>query len=150
MSGVTLEWQLEAGDAQAALAKLAAADLDEIGYAVGQLVEDQTKRRIADDKTSPEGTAWAAWSPAYAATRGAKHSLLVGEGNPGLLESIQNYTEGNLIRVGTPLVYGAIHQKGGADVGKPGLPAREYLGISDSNAGEIGELVIGMVEDLLQ
>jgi phage virion morphogenesis protein len=150
MSGVAVEVTLDDADLRQALSRLAAADLDEIAFAAGQMVEDQTRRRIADEKIGPDGLPWAAWSPDYAATRSAKHSLLIGEGNPGLLESIQNYTEGETVRVGTPLVYGAIHQMGGAGTGKPGLPARPYLGLSEANRQEITELVTGLVEDILQ
>jgi len=95
---------------------------------------------------------WAPWSDAYAQSlkrrnRITPRSLLVGENN--LLTSIQNYTTGEAARVGTNLIYGAIHQFGGEAVGK-NIPARPYLGISDDNAAEITDLVTDRLEDLLQ
>jgi phage virion morphogenesis protein len=135
-------------DARAALDRLFSAGLEQVSYEIGSLVEDQTKRRIADDKTAPDGTPWADWSEDYAATRKAGvQSLLVGRGD--LLGSTQNYTIGDTIRVGNNLVYGAIHQFG-SDGAEGGIPARPYLGLSREDEREITELVIGRLEDLLQ
>lgn len=130
-----------------ALLKLSDDQLELIAFEIGALIEDQTKLRIADEKTAPDGSAWAAWSTAYAMTRKPHHSLLVDRGNPGLLESIQNYTTGMQAVVGTNLIYGAIHQFGSED---GALPAREYLGLSSDNRDVIEELVAGRVEELLQ
>ena len=152
MAGVSFDAQLDLSEAQAKLARLSTSDLDTVTYEIGALIEDQTKRRIADEKTAPDGTPWAPWSDAYAQSlkrrnRITPRSLLVGENN--LLTSIQNYTTGETARVGTNLVYGAIHQFGGEAVGK-NIPARPYLGISDDNATEITDLVTDRLEDLLQ
>jgi phage virion morphogenesis protein len=135
-------------DARAALDRLFSAGLQQVSYEIGSLVEDQTKRRIADDKTAPDGTPWADWSEDYAATRKAGvHALLVGRGD--LRDSIQNYTSGDTIRVGTNLVYGAIHQFG-SNGAEGGIPARPWLGLSREDEREITDLVIGRLEDLLQ
>jgi phage virion morphogenesis protein len=152
MSGVTFEATLDLAEAQARLARLSARDLDVLSYEIGSLIEDQTKRRIADEKTAPDGTAWAPWSDSYQQSlkrrnRRTARSLLVGEGD--LRDSIQNYTSGEEVRVGTNLVYGAIHQFGGEPVGMP-IPPRPYLGLSKENAEEIEDLVVDRLEDLLQ
>lgn len=152
MAGVSFDAQLDLSEAQAKLARLSTSDLDAVTYEIGALIEDQTKRRIADEKTAPDGMPWAPWSDAYARSlkrrnRITPRSLLVGENN--LLTSIQNYTTGEAARVGTNLIYGAIHQFGGEAVGK-NIPARPYLGISDDNAAEITDLVTDRLEDLLQ
>ena len=57
--------------------------------AVGALLESSTKRRIADEKTAPDGTRWPGWSDAYGATRRRGQTLLVSEGD--LRDSIQAY-----------------------------------------------------------
>jgi phage virion morphogenesis protein len=75
------------------------------------------------------------------------HALLVGRGD--LRDSIQNYTSGDTIRVGTNLVYGAIHQFG-SNGAEGGIPARPWLGLSREDEREITDLVIGRLEDLLQ
>lgn len=154
MVGVVATFTPESEAAIAALAGLDASLLARISYSVGQLIEDQTKRRIADEKTAPDGTPWAPWSPRYAESlkrpnRRLARSLLVGDEN--LLGSIQNYTTGDEITVGSNMVYAAIHQFGGdTSRGQPPIPARPYLGISAANGVEIEELVIDLVEAGLQ
>lgn len=152
MAGVDFEAEVDLTEAQAALSKLSSRDLDTLSYEIGSLIEDQTKRRLMDEKTAPDGTPWAPWSEAYAeslkrSNRANPRSLLVGEGN--LKDSIQNYTTGETVKVGTNLVYGAIHQFGGEPVDM-NIPARPYLGLSSENAAEIEDLVAGRLEDLLQ
>lgn len=126
-----------------ALARLAGPGMADLVYSIGQLAENQTRERIATEKAGPDGQSWAEWSRPYARTRSARHSLLVGENN--LLTSLQNYTTGDSAVVGTNLVYGAIQQFGGR-----GIPARPYLGLSESNRREIEDLVIDMLEGALQ
>lgn len=154
MVGVVHEVRLESAEAQRALARLSPALLDQLADEVGSMLEDQTKRRIEDEKTAPDGTPWAPWSPRYAArlskrNRVTARSLLVGEGN--LRESIQNLVTGTDIQVGTNLVYGAIHQFGGdTSAGHPAIPARPYLGLSAENATEVEQLVVDRVEEMVR
>ncbi|WP_062560610.1 phage virion morphogenesis protein [Paracoccus aminovorans] len=145
MTGVAVETDVRIP--LSALTRLTDDELALIAYEIGTLIEDQTKLRVADEKTAPDGSAWPAWSEAYAETCKPHHSLLVDQGNPGLLESIQNYTTGMQAVVGTNLVYGAIHQFGSED---GTLPAREYLGLSADNRTAIEDLVVGRIEELLQ
>ncbi|WP_323010040.1 phage virion morphogenesis protein [Paracoccus sp. (in: a-proteobacteria)] len=145
MVGVAVETDI--GIAARALDRLTTEQLELIAYEAGTLIEDQTRLRIADDKTAPDGSDWVPWSESYAETRKPRHSLLMGEGNPGLLESIQNYTTGMNAVVGTNLIHGAIHQFGSED---GTLPARSYLGLSADNRAAIEDLVVGRLEDLLQ
>lgn len=145
MTGVAVETDVRIP--VSGLMRLTNDELALIAYEIGALIEDQTKLRIADEKTAPDGSSWPAWSEAYAETRKPHHSLLVDQGNPGLLESIQNYTTGMQAVVGTNLVYGAIHQFGSED---GTLPAREYLGLSADNRTAIEDLVVGRIEELLQ
>jgi phage virion morphogenesis protein len=135
-------------NALAALARLGGSSLDRISYDVGEFLEVSARARISDTKTAPDGTPWAPWSEAYDETRNhSQHSLLVNRND--LFDSIQNYTSGDTIRVGTNLVYGAIHQFGSAGA-EGGIPARPYLGLSREDEREITDLVIGRLEDLLQ
>lgn len=152
MSGVEVELDLDLADAQAALARLTAGQLDQLAYEIGSLVEDQTKLRINDEKRAPDGTPWAPWSERYAASlkrrnRRNPRSLLVGHGD--LRDSVQNYTSGETVKVGSNLIYAAIHQFGGESVGK-NIPARPYLGLSPDNATAIEAFVADRLEDLLQ
>jgi len=112
---------------------------------LGQLVEMQTKRRIAHEKRSPDG---APWKPNLEGT-----STLFREGF--LQGSIHHVTGPASVRIGTGLVYAAIHQFGGTIVPKTAkrlaftlrgksvfakkvtIPARPYLGVSTENKAEI-------------
>lgn len=127
MTGIAATWEIEGlVDVGRALGRLSRLDLVELADAAGELLVSSTQRRIAEEKEGPEGENWPVWSPAYAATRIAgTHSLLVGENH--LLTSLQNYTEGEVVRIGSPLPYAGVHQGGSQD---GGTPAREYLGLS--------------------
>lgn len=105
---------------------------------LGGLAESQSRRRIAEEKRTPTGEAWAPWSANYLKTRRRGQSLLQASG--GLLDSIAAYDVSDVEeRVGSNLVYAAIHQMGGTPDMAPGpaaIPAREYLGMSAANIAE--------------
>lgn len=131
---------------EGALARLGSEGIERMTAGIGTLVERQTKDRITDEKTAPDGTPWAPWSARYAATRNTgsrrANSLLIDSEN--LLESIQDYSAGDTVRVGTRTPYSAIQQFGGR-----GIPARPYLGLSDANRREIEELAIDIAQAVL-
>ena len=106
-----------------------------------------THERLRETKTAPDGTAWAEWSDAYAETRKAQHSLLMGEGN--LDDSITEFTDGDTGGVGTNMIYGAIQQFGGEEVGID-IPARPYLGLSPEDVTEIEHAVGDYLTSVLQ
>ncbi len=102
------------------------------------VVESQTRRRISEDKESPDGEPWQAWSADYAATRHGGQSLLEGEGD--YIDSITSEIEGDEALIGSNLVYFAIHNFGGTPDMAPGpaaIPARQSLGFSPDNLDEI-------------
>lgn len=144
MAGILVEYRPDFGAAREVFA-LEGSGLEDLVFAIGELMVNQTKTRIADEKRGPEGEVWAPWSPAYAASRSGRHSLLVGEGNPGLLESITNHSVGMEAIAGTNLVYAARHH-----FGDDTMPARPYLGLSGENRREIEELAVDGIEGLLQ
>ena len=145
MTGVALEYQLDIELAERALRGLSRLNIEAMAYNVGALLESSVKRRMSDEKQSPDGEPWALRSPAYAQTRRPGQSILISEGN--LLDSIQNYSSGDEARVGTNLVYGAPHQFGSD---KQNIPARPYLGLSDRDEDDIYRLVTGEIEELMQ
>ena len=108
-------------------------------------VESQTRRRIGQTKTAPDGRRWAAWSAAYAATRGPGKSLLQSEGD--LLDSIVSDVHDDTAEVGSNLVYAATQQFGDDD---RGIPARPYLGISRRDHDELERLIEDFGGDLLR
>ncbi|OOZ41665.1 phage virion morphogenesis protein [Solemya pervernicosa gill symbiont] len=119
--------------------------------ALGMELESQTRRRISDEKTAPDGTPWDEWSERYAETRHQGQSLLQGEGN--LLDSIQyEVVGGDAVEWGSNLIYAAIHQHGGTADMAPGpaaVPAREYLGLSRGNANDLDAIALDWAEELL-
>ena len=63
MAGAAFEYDLSELDIiQERLDSLAAADLDELKALLGAELETQTRRRIEEEKESPEGDAWEALS----------------------------------------------------------------------------------------
>lgn len=125
------------------LDRLALLDVAELASAISFEGEQQTRRRIQEEKKSPEGEAWPEWSPAYKATRHGGQSLLQSGG--GLVDSIQANPEGSVAEWGSNLVYAALHNFGGEEVGI-NVPAREYLGLSDENLSDIEDLVIDFID----
>ena len=105
-------------------------------------IESQTRRRIADEKSAPDGTPWPGWSDAYARSRHGGHSLLQSEGS--LLDSITSAVSSGAAETGSNLVYAALQQFGGEQGMPPGpaaVPAREFLGASAQDAAELQEIV---------
>lgn len=125
---------------------------------IGGLVESQTKRRISSEKRSPDGVPW---KPNLEGT-----SILVREGH--LLSSIHYVVGGDHVRIGSGLIYAAIHQLGGVITPKKAkrlaftlrgksvfakkvtIPARPYLGLSAANEVEIETAMNAYLRGLLQ
>lgn len=114
---------------------------------IGAEVESQTRRRIEDERTSPEGVPWRDWSAGYAATRHGNHNLLQNEGD--LVDSLNFVVDSKGVSVGTHLVYGAIHQFGGEAAGKA-IPARPYLGVSQENAEDLSAIIDDWMDTQLE
>lgn len=126
------------------LATLAMLDIAELVSMVSFEGENQTRRRIKSEKTSPGGEAWPEWSAGYKATRHGNQGLLMSEGN--LLDSITADPDGSVAAWGSIEPYTAIHNFGGAALGI-NIPQREFLGLSDENLLDIENLIIGWIED---
>ncbi len=130
---------------EARLRRLAAGmgDTEPLLEALAAEVESQTRRRIEQEKSAPDGAPWPEWSGDYAATRHGGQSLLRSEG--GLLDSIQSAVSPDLAETGSNLVYAALHQLGGTADMAPGpaaVPARPWLGISADDERDL-DAVIG-------
>lgn len=150
MSGVAVTIELDRhllADAAAVLDRLGTGFVPQLALDIGAMIERQTKDRIRTEKTAPDGTPWARWSDRYAATRNTgnrrANSLLIDSEN--LLDSIQDYTTGTTVTVGSQTPYSAIHQFGGR-----GIPARPWLGLSGANRRDIEDLVIDLAAEWLQ
>lgn len=135
---------------QARMARLALYNTDDLLDAVGAEVESQTRRRISEERTTPAGKDWPAWSPVTAGMRGGGHSLLQYSGD--LIGSIQYTVDGTRVEVGSNLVYAAIQNFGGKKSSFPHLwgdiPVRTFLGISAENEQDIEAIVDGFIDRL--
>lgn len=150
MAGTRLDYSdLDAVQARldGLLSMLTGSGRRELFAALGAEGESQTRRRIAEEKTAPDGTPWPEWSADYARTRHDGHSLLMGEG--GLLDSIESIANAHRAEVGSNLVTAAIHQHGGDEVGIP-IPARPYLGLSDDNLTDMQAVIDGIIREHLE
>lgn len=123
--------------ARRAIARLSQLRLGKLLDVLGSEVESQTRRRVQDEKTDPEGEPWKEWSEDYAARRPNKGGLLELGGD--LSDSITYEVAGDVVYVGSNLVYAARHQEGDEE---PGIPQRQYLGISADNLEDLGELTL--------
>jgi phage virion morphogenesis protein len=119
---------------------------DKIPDFVGQLIETQTRNRLQNEKTDPDGKAWAPWSTSYAKSRHKGHSLLQNTGH--LLDSITYVTNNDgTVEVGSNLNYADDHQNGNS---KRRVPARPYLGLSNDNLKEIAEEIGNYLDRMMR
>jgi phage virion morphogenesis protein len=133
MTGVALHIDLSGIERlQQKLDKLGRFSRRELLDVVGATVESQTRRRITDEKSSPQGEAWSKWSDRYARRRHGGHSLLQGQGD--LLDSIGYAVGADEVEIGSNLIYAATHQFGDAD---RNIPERAYLGLSTDNEADL-------------
>lgn len=109
---------------------------------LAQAGENQTRRRISDEKQGPNGERWPEWSPGYAATRHGGHSLLESTGD--LLDSLTAFADAQVAGWGTNMKYAATHQ-----FGRDAIPARPYLGVSDENLTELLDIAERWLDRLL-
>lgn len=152
---------VDIGDFDAALAQLRPLlDLEvaPLMEAIGALGESQTRRRITDEKTAPDGSAW----PPNA--EGTSILLRTGE---HLLGSIAYTASGDQAQWGASWEYAHVHQDGATikpqsapalafSVGGKSvharqvtIPARPFVGLSADNWQELRELVTDYVRGQL-
>lgn len=99
------------------------------------------EQRISNTKTSPSGAPWPAWSPAYAAVTRSE-SLLLGTGRMrGSIDAEQSGPDELTLFADTP--YAARQQWGGG-----GIPSREFLGMSEDDADQIGQAFAEYLADV--
>lgn len=126
---------------------LGTSDYSPLLEGIGGIVESQTRRRLQEEKTSPDGRQWKPWSEKYA---GKKHGPKGHEPHPGQLtsagghtllslfghlnDSLQHLVTFNEVEVGSNLKYARRQNE-----------ARPFLGIGSNNESEL----LGIVEDYL-
>ena len=130
---------------------------------IAALGESQTRRRITDEKTAPDGTPW---KPNWAGT-----AILTQTGQH-LLQSIAFYSSAEEAVWGASWEYAHVHQEGMVITPKNGqalkfwyvkggfteffvgksvtIPARPFVGLSTENRSEIEDLVSDHFGRLMQ
>lgn len=161
MAGVSIQVDAAGLDrAVRILDRLDSPDTAELMSSIGALGESQTRRRISEEKTSPDGAPWAP------NRRGG--SILVETGQH-LLQSIAFTSSSAEAEWGSGWEFAHIHQDGATIVPKgaaalaiplPGggvafakkavIPARPFVGISDENGEKIVELATDFLAGLFR
>lgn len=103
---------------------------------LGGLLESETRNRIANEKTAPDGTRWKPWSEEYAKTRHEGQSLL--ESTGALIDSQTFDVTGDVLEWGSNLVYANAQNH-----------ERQFLGISSANEHAIIPIVEKFLSDRL-
>lgn len=144
---------LDASDLDGALLKLRRwfdFEPSELMTSLAALGESQTRRRIAEEKTAPDGTPW------KPNTQGTSILMQTGQ---HLLASVASFSSGTEAQWGAAWEWAHVHQEGMTIVPKSAealvfklgghvvnakkvtIPARPFVGISDENAREIVDVV---------
>jgi len=124
---------------------------------IGEHLQVSVDERFRTE-TDPEGRPWEPLSPFTRANK-KNDKILTERGGPGLRGSIHYRVSDGVLEQGTNKIYGAIHQLGGTIRAKGGslaigdpdgafalvkqvtIPARPYLGLSDSDREAVREIL---------
>lgn len=93
-------------------------------------------------KTAPSGVSWATLAPSTQARKG-NNNILVDTG--ALQASILSRVTGMTIEVGSAQSYSIFHQ-----FGTDNTPARPFLGLSETDKGEINNIINDYIQDLMR
>jgi len=148
----------ELNRALARIEGIADAPLEELADGIGRLVQEQTRRRIEEEKTSPESVPW----------RPNREDTPILYRTGALSRSVDYVASAAGVTVGSGLVYAGVHQ-GGATIRPTSakalafqlggrlvfarsvtVPARPWLGLSADHRDEIVEAAEDWLGDLLQ
>lgn len=152
---ITLE--LKGDDIELALARLQAGlgDLSEVTNEIGGFLAEMTQQRIERSLGAPDGTAWAANSP-FTRTRDPRPLIDTGEMarninhqyGPDFVEVIATGVQVRTMQFGA--VKGAFGQTAkGRPLPWGDIPARPFMGLSDSDRSGIEEALQEWLERLV-
>lgn len=125
--------------------RLAALDVRQLLDVLGSEVESQTRRRIGEEKTDPDGKPWEEWSAEYAERRPARGGILELSGE--LRDSLTYEVGDDAVTVGSNLLYARRHNEGDED---HGIPERRYLGLSEENLSDLSDLTMEFIARRIQ
>ena len=148
MAGASFDVTFDGTDATRRLAQLARAtdDLRPYFRDLGEYLQRSHDDRWSQEE-APDGTPWAPLKPKTAARKAPTQP------NAGLrtldehLRRLTVQSDRTSVEIGTNRIYGATHQFGDP---KRGIPARPYLGLSDAERDEIGDLAADYLDRALR
>lgn len=149
--------QLKMADTEAALARLTdgLGDPSDVMNTIGSDIAESTQQRIERSLGAPDGTAWAAKSP-FTRSRDSRPLIDTGDMVAGIYHgSGRDYAEvGSTAQQARTLHYGAVIGAFGATKsGRPipwgNIPARPFIGLSDSDQAGIAEALQDWIFELL-
>jgi phage virion morphogenesis protein len=164
MSGVSISVTIDDAAVRRAFGRIERAmdDTTPVMRLIGNALVSSTHMRFVS-QTSPDGAAWQALNPEYAA--GKRNARILTESGR-LRDSINADPGRDQVTVGTNVIYAAIHQFGGTIRPKSAshlffriggrlivansvtLPPRPFLGISADDETEIAEIVFRFLDRL--
>lgn len=151
MAGISYRAIIDEQDMREKLAELIGQMSNPAGFYknVGEHLLNSVKDNF-ENESAPDASPWRSLSDATRKQRALKFGnapLTILRASGDLMNSINVETDASQARVGSPLVYAAIHHFGG-DAGrgrKVTIPARPYLGLSAADEEEI----LAIAEDWL-
>ncbi|MBF0424150.1 MAG: phage virion morphogenesis protein [Magnetococcales bacterium] len=133
MSGITLTIDQKALDEVFAGLTRAASDLTPAMRAIGEHLITATQTERFDPQKDPQGQPW---TPLAESTKKQKKHDTILDESSRLRNSIHDEAGVDEVRIGTDVIYAAIHQLGG-EAGRKDhrvtIPARPYLGANDQD-----------------
>lgn len=153
MAGASSPIDIQVDDAElrAELKRLAAKlnDLKPFFNDVGETLLNSTRERFKT-QTDPFGRKWKDYAPLSLAYRARKpqHKDLILTLNGYLRGTLTKKADQDSLRIGTPMVYGAVHQFGakrgafgrtrfGVPIPWGDIPARPFLGLSEDDRADL-------------
>jgi phage gpG-like protein len=160
MDGISITIDLSQFDAGLArIGPVLAFNPGDLAAEIGALGESQTRRRIDEEKSAPDGTPW---QPNRAGTPTLKQT------GRNLLDSVGFVSDGDSAEWGASWEYAHVHQEGAVIKPKTAkvlmfqgangavfaksvtIPARPFVGLSDANRAEMADLVTDFFGDLVR
>tara|TARA_R110002020_G_scaffold15555_35_gene55431 strand:- start:9544 stop:10041 length:498 start_codon:yes stop_codon:yes gene_type:complete len=159
-AGVSITVDLSEFDAELArLGPVIEPDMEELVASIGALGESQTRRRISDEKTAPDGTPW---------KENRTGTPILHQTGRNLLDSVAFVSDADSAEWGATWEFAHVHQDGAVIeprtakmlrfkgpngvifAKKVTIPARPFVGLSDANREEISDLVTDFFGDLIR
>ena len=134
MTDLKITWSTQRVQNQ--LGNLASLRTKELLSMLGSTMLEQNRKRLDSEKRDPDDKSWEPWSEEYSKHNSGGTQL---EKSGRLLDSLAADAGSDAVSVGSNLLYAAVHQYGSPE---RGIPARPFLGFSDDDLTELGDVIV--------